>query len=527
MWAMENRTLKGKPYRFNGTKPQQKRAFLRQLLADESQQKTYQKSRQCGVSENSVSEILFLADKYDYKKFMYVFPTHGQMQDFVKTRIEPAIEESPYLKTLITKHKAASVKLKHIKNCDVLFRSGSKASLGEGVDVDGVFFDERDRMSTSILDAFRESLTSSELGYIRDISTPSIPGMGVNLSFEQSDKKHWFVRCTKCGKMQNLSFPESIVKVKVDNRHTFKCKFCGGYDCIDRNDGEWVSEITEVKMPWSGYQVSQLDCSWISADQIIDKKNRMIPQLFFNYVLGKPYIGSNILISQQQLTSSMQRGYDVVSRTGKIVAGVDWGDISWIIIGMITSEEKVLLLHYERMAFSDPEMHHKRVSELLTQFKVDMLVCDAGYGKDRNAELMKRHPGKVWSCVYIPDNSNTRQVENIWNQNLRRVTVNRTVTLKVMARAWTQKEFIYPLSLVMNNPISMVYMSHLKSLAIILEELEENKLWERVGHTGPDHFAHATNYLLIAAYGMMNRPYVSLGFLEGPGSNPSFGKVSI
>jgi hypothetical protein len=243
LWAMEHRTLKGKPYRFDGPKPTQKRLFLQQLLADNSKYKTYQKSRQCGVSENSVSEIFHLADTHDFKKWMYVFPTHFQMNDFVKTRIEPAIEQSDYMMSLMNSRKASSVKLKHIKNCDVFFRSGSKSSIGEGVDVDGVFFDERDRMSTSILDAFRESLSASELGLIRDISTPTIPGMGVNLSYERSDKKHWFVKCTKCGNKQMLSFPDSIVKVKLDNRHTFRCLKCGGIDCIDRVHGEWVPEI--------------------------------------------------------------------------------------------------------------------------------------------------------------------------------------------------------------------------------------------------------------------------------------------
>ena len=34
-WAMKYRTLKGKPYRFRGVKPQQKRAFLQKMLADQ------------------------------------------------------------------------------------------------------------------------------------------------------------------------------------------------------------------------------------------------------------------------------------------------------------------------------------------------------------------------------------------------------------------------------------------------------------------------------------------------------------
>ena len=515
-WAMEYRTLKGKPYRFNGEKPHQQRAFLQQMLADDSKHKTYQKSRQCGVSENSVSEILYLTDKYDYKKFMYVFPTGKQMKDFVQTRIEPAILSSEHITSRLNR-KRDNLNSKQIGKCDIFFRSGSTPGAGEGVDLDGVFFDERDRMVTSILDAFREGLSSSPLALIRDISTPSLPGTGVNLSFEQSDKKYWFVRCTKCGHKQVLTFPESLVYIKDEATYDYKCKKCNGYRCIDRTQGEWVPEIKDTQMPWSGYQVSQLDCAWIAADDIMEKKNRMFPQFFFNYVLGLPYVGSNILIEQRHINNALEGGLEIVKKQGQIIAGVDWGDTSWIVIGMLTdNNKKVMVIHYEKMDYTDPAKHFKRVSELIDEYNIDITVCDAGYGKDRNAALFRLHPKKVFSCNYV-DTYQSKIIENVWMDKRFSVTANRTVALKVMALAWKQGEVVLPKALVVNNQNTLEFFNHMKSLAVKLVEVSETEMpWERIGSMGPDHFAHAFNYMWIAFYRIIKRGYSTIDFLDLP-----------
>jgi len=509
LWTMKHRALKNKPYRFKGKAPNQQRPFLQQMLRDPARYKCYQKSRQAGVSENSVSEVLYLCDIHAYRKWVYVFPTFGQMKDFVQTRVEPAIQSSPYITSLLDKKKN-NVHLKHIKNCDILFRSGSKASAGEGVDADGVFFDERDRMNTNILDAFKEGLSSSDLALIRDISTPSLPGSGVNISFEKSDKKYWFVKCTKCGHKQNLTYPDNLVKIKSENRYTYKCTKCGCVDCIDRSEGEWVPEIVGIQTEVSGYQLSQLDCPWISASEIVAKKDKMFPQFFYNYVLGRPYVGSNLLVLQQHINNCISDKFNIVTKTGKIVAGVDWGDTSWMVIGMLV-EQKVVILYFEKIAFADPEMHIRRVKELFEQFKVDLMVCDSGYGKDRNAVLFKELPaGRVVACNYV-DTRNSRIIDNVWGTSKPAVTSNRTVSLRVMARAWQRQDFIFPQNL-LNNPNALDFFNHLKALAIKLEEVEEGVVFERVGHIGADHFSHACNYLYIGAFKVMGRSYV--GFMQ-------------
>jgi hypothetical protein len=509
-WAQKYRIFKGGPYRFDGSSVYQKRSFLKKLLADTSRKKTFQKSRQCGVTENNVSELLGLCATRRYKKFMYLFPTQKLVQDFVNSRVNPAIQESPEIKRLVDKQRN-SVHLKHIGTCDVFFRGATKGGQGEGTDIDALFIDERDRMKTSVLKAFEEGLSSSAMGYIRDISTPSLPGYGVNISFEQSDKKHWFVRCTKCNEPHNLvtEFPENIVKIRAENKHVLRCLKCGGIDCIDRTAGEWVAQRATAE--WSGYQISQLDCPWIPLDEIMAKREAFIPQLFFNYILGLPYVGSNVLITQQHINNCIESGIHAIQRVGKIVLGVDWGDISWAVIGMITHNDRIMILHFEKICYADPELHIKRISELMDEYKVDIGIGDVGYGKERNAIMMRKYSDKWWACGYMEDLS-SNLVESNWRKKTHIVKANRTITLKVMARAWQKKEFLVPAA-VLYKPDIRIFRDHLVSLAIKLVEDSHMDIVETIGSTGPDHFAHAVNYLYIGAYELLGKNYASLGFL--------------
>ena len=515
LWGEANRTLRGKPYRFDGERLVQQREFLRQPLADDSKYKTYRKSRQCGISENSVTELLYLSLMRPYSKFMYVFPTNSAMKDFCQTRVDTTIATSPIINSLMGKGRN-NIKTKRIGTCDLFFRSGSKSGTGEGVDLDGIFFDERDRMNKDILTAFTESLSSSELGIIRDISTPSLPNTGVDLSFGESDQKYWFVKCNKCGKKQVMTWPDSIVFRKSTGNYVYVCLHCGGVDCLNRREGEWVAKITDTKQKWSGYQISQLDCPWITPDEIMYKKGKFFPQFFYNYVLGIPYVGDNMLITQNVILRCIHAHLPSINASCRIIAGVDWGNISWMVVGAITAQEQIVILHYERISDLDPEAHTNRVTELINSMNIATTVCDSGYGTDRNSILFRRFPSanKVWACTY-PSTKRSKIVDAVWANKKRTCTINRTSALMLMARGWQQGEFILPGVVVNSNPETLTYFKHLKSLAIKMEqEKDDGEVLRSIGNIGDDHYAHATTYLYMAYAKIVGRKFCTAGFLD-------------
>lgn len=571
IWAQYHTRLRGKPYRFEQLLPDGKydlrkptqipkgdkniglrgqRQLLQQPLDDQHPHKAMQKSRQCGASENEVREVLWFGDTHPYTKQVYVFPTFDQVADFSKTRIEEVMKDSPYVKQRmgidpVTGRKIQgedivdNVRLRRIGNSFIFFRSGHTPKAGEGIDCDLVVFDEIDRMHPNVMIAFNETLSSSAYGWRRDVSTPSLPGVGVNATFKDSDQMHWFMKCPHCGHWFTMihDFPKGVIDLSVDTKgrpnHNLHLK----YDFVNEYDthmyvcvkcGEPVSDETRLKGIWRplyphrtsvrGYQISQLYCPWISATQLMKKKkDYALDQLFENYVIGRPYLGDNVMITKGDILrcvdTSIKSPYDF--RRQDISIGTDWGNQSWGVSAMPMPDypEKTLILDIWCIEDSEAEVvdgrksnpHIQRTGEKMRQWEAICGVFDAGYGKDRNFELMQDFPSRVFSCFYPNlSSANTTKVEDVWDEDGGKVSVDRTMTLKVMAKMWRDGKFVIP-KWVADNPLfHEKFIKHLTNLVLIrdIEEDEKTKkeiITERVGTLpGGDHFGHAMNYLTIA-----------------------------
>ena len=570
IWAQYYTRLKGRPYRFEQRLPDGRldlrraneippddpriglrgqRQFLQQPLDDQHRHKAMQKSRQCGASENEVRETLWFADVHPFTKQVYVFPTFDQVADFSKTRIEEVMKESPYIRErmgidpITGKKKSGedvvdNIRLRKLGDSWIFFRSGHTPRAGEGIDCDVVRLDEIDRMHPDILIAFSETLSASAYGWRRDISTPSLPGVGVNASFQKSDQQHWWNRCPHCGHWFSmiLDFPNNVVELPKDSKGNPNHNYHLKYDFIQETDThayicvkckEFISDYTRIMGIWRplyphrkdvrGYQISQLICPWISATELMRKKqDYQLEQLFMNYVIGLPYLGDNVMVTRGDILRCVRMDltnpYDL--RRQGVAQGVDWGNVSWGVNGMIDPDnpEKIILL--DIWSVSDDEAsvsegrkdnpHVRKAAEKLRQWDVVRAVHDAGYGKDRNWELMQDFPGKIFSCFYPSLSSDTtKQVDDQWNEDEYKVNVDRTLTLKLMAKLFRSGRVVIP-RWVAENPLFETFIKHVTNMVIVrdIETDEKTKkeiIKERVGTLpGGDHFGHAMNYLCIA-----------------------------
>lgn len=570
VWAQYYTKLRGKPYRFEQRLPngeldlrlpkdigrhevniglRGQRQFLQQILDDQHPWKTNQKSRQCGASENEVRETLWFGDTQPRTKQAYVFPTFDQVADFSKTRIEEVMKDSPYVKDrmgidpITNKKKPGedvvdNVRLRRIGDSWIFFRSGHTPKAGEGIDVDKVTFDEIDRMHPKVMIAFNETLSSSGYGWRRDVSTPSLPGVGVNASFRESDQQHWFMRCPHCGHWFTLihDFPRCVVELPKDSHGRANHDLHLSYDFIQPEDlyayicmkcENYVSHETRIKGIWRplypqrdrirGYQISQLMCPWISATQLMFKKDDYkLDQLFENYVIGRPYLGDNVMISDSDIMrcvdNNLKNPYDL--NPYNVAQGVDWGNQSWGINGMIHPNNPKQYVLLDIWSVTDQEAHthdgrkdnpHIRMTgEKMRQWNVRRGVFDAGYGKDRNWELMQDFPSRVFSCFYPSLSTDiNRNMDDVWNEDDHKVNVDRTTTLKLMAKMVREGQIVIPYW-VAQNPLFGTFKKHLTNLVLIRdidtdEKTKKEVIKERVGTLpGGDHFGHALNYLSIA-----------------------------
>jgi len=392
--------------------------------------------------------------------------------------------------------------------------------------------------------AFNETLSSSAYGWRRDISTPTLPGVGVNASFSKSDQMHWWMRCPHCGHWFTLihEFPDCVVELPKDSHgnpnHSYHLKYSfiaetdtHAYICVKCR--EFVSDYTRIMGIWRplypyrkdvrGYQISQLICPWISATELMRKKEDYpFEQLFMNYVIGLPYLGDNIMVSRSDILACIDRSltspYDF--RRDGVVQGVDWGNQSWGIDGVRdpNNPERIIILDIWTVSDADAQVvngrkdnpHIRVAGEKMRQWDVALAVMDAGYGKDRNWELAQDFPGRVYSCFYPSLSSDvTKYVDDQWNEDDFKVNVDRTMTLKLMTKMFRDRKIVIP-RWVAENPLFEVFIQHLTNLVLIKEIETDEKtkkevILERVGTLpGGDHFGHAMNYLTIGLRKVQN-----------------------
>jgi len=518
IWAMYHRRIKGFPMTFDyrrymtahPTKQElsRHRPYLLQPLRDMSVHKVYQKGRQVGVSETSITEVLAFLHSHPKTKIIYTFPRDKQLVDFSTTRITETMAETVRMRRVFGTPN--QVYTKRVGDSFLLLRSAWESNLGEGIDADGVVLDEKDRMKEGIDVAFRESLESSPWQLLREVSTPSLPGRGVNATYQVSDQHEWFVKCSKCGAWQPVEFPENVHQEKdypagateyEPATFEYRCRKPRCLGKLDRLVGQWVCKYP-MRKAVRGYLMPQTICTWISATELMQKKvNYKFQQLWENYCLGKVSIGESQLLTDldfERISTnySLQRGRsrgDWLS----ISAGIDWGHLNWVVVigksahnnfdyllGVFVCEDRVRELE----SVKDIEMY-------LLPFEPDIIVADAGYGKDRNAYLLRRFGAdKFYACNYNPSSKASRTFNPVWSETQNKVLVDRTMTLKGTCRTIKERELGCPFP--GSDKYVDLWRKHFLALAPLRQE-EDGEIYETIDATGPDHLAHCTAYSLL------------------------------
>lgn len=481
------------------------RPFMIDPLRDDHEHKVYKKGRQIGISELSLTETLCFLDQHPGKKWLYTFPRDAQLQDFSTTRIAPTLDETPRMKALVGTPN--QVYTKKIGESHLILRSAWEPNLGEGVDAAGLTLDEKDRMKPGVDIAFKESLSSSEFGWVREVSTPTLPNRGVDASWLISDQRHWMMRCSKCGHKQTVGHlnikPQMHIEIGAtelpDNAYEYICEKskCGGV--IDRIRGEWVAKRPSVQSV-RGYHMPQTIAAWISATEVMRKRIKYkFIQLWMNYVLGETSMGDSVMLSDSDFEEA-SAGYDRIWRRTQdwpiITAGIDWGHKNWVIIEGVNTNGRRYLLNAHMFEDSNARELEgvKQVDSFLAPYEPDCIVADAGFGKDRNAYLLRRYgEDRFFACNYNPSEKGGRTFTPVWSDN--KVLVDRTASLKLTCRAVKEREIGFPS---LEHEIIKAVAQHLMALAAIKEEDEDGEIVEVMSSSGDDHLAHALLYSELA-----------------------------
>lgn len=474
----------------------EKRKFLYDIYNDLSPLQVWLKPPQIGATVAQTIKSFYVAAKLN-RQIIYTLPTQGDVQDMVGGSINRIIAQNPVLMSWVKDHD--TVEQKQVGNSAIFYRGTFTAKQAMMIPSGLNIHDEVDASDPAVITQYETRLQAQEDGGWRwYFSHPSLQGHGVDVYWQQSDKKEWFVTCPLCKGQFVLEWPRNVSK----ERQSYICHLCKE-DLPDeaRIQGEWRKTAEGA---FSGYHVSQLMLYNKSAKDILNAFNDPLKdkQYFWNYVLGLPYIGSEDKIPAEVVLKNCR---DTINdQKSRIIIGVDTG-LPWY----ITLANKDGVFYYERLKNIGEEGTTKeydpknRVRELLRRFDKSIVVSDQGGDLTPMRILQQEFSGRVFLCYYRKDRKSNDVIEWGEKEEFGTVRVDRNRMIQIVVEQLREAGRI-----VLNGTRDewTDFAEHFDNIyreKIVVREAKEKDdrtlygaeyVWKR---NGPDHWVHSTLYALV------------------------------
>jgi len=459
------------------------------------------------ISEWAISLAFWCADTRQGGRgnVLYTFPAIAQLGDFVRARIDTAVEESPHLSERVRPLRglqlepgmgakpADNVGLKRVGNSFIYFR-GSNARAGLlSIDADLVIYDEVDRLAPGTLALGAERLGSSLLGWQRYASTPIYPELGIDALWLRSTRNRWHVVCQACSTEQALAFPDNL---REDGQVI--CRACHSDLPPAWLAGRWRPENPDAAMV--GYHVDKFLSPRANLKTLAETGYRILArdetdpskvQEFWNQGLGVPHAPQGGQLSRAEIEACI----------------ADYSLGGWAPTGCTMGVDVGAKLHVRingpsvrpggkpRAAFIGSVHDWSELDSLMKRFDVSTCVADAEPEHHAAREFANRFRGRIWLCHY-PNTATWQHAESaIWDDEEMAVSANRTLTLDATFARIRERRIELPRG-VLDLPEYGAQM--MAPVRVVEADARGDPVARYVEGGRADHFAHAENYVVIA-----------------------------
>ena len=467
-WIYQNKLCNenGSPINFS------QHRFLIEPYLDNSPQQAIIKCSQIGYSTLAILRSFHLA-KYAKANIIHTFPTRRIEKDLVAPKVDPLIMQNPAIKAMVTED---SRNLKKIGDRFIYYRGSYDQTDAISISAHILIADEYDRSNARVLKTYRSRLDDAkrerpELGWEWQFSNPTVPGNGVDVWWNKSDQKHWFVKCSHCNYDYYLKFPENI-NFDTEERVCAKChKSLSNEDLIN---GRWVVKHRDRKI--SGYWLSQMFVPWISASKIIEDSEGD-KEIFHNFTLGLPYVSKDTTVTRESIIKCISPGFN--PRTG-VAIGVDNGVIKHYVIG---NRHGIF-----EIGTTDS---WEEIERLRARYGA-VMVIDALPYPNTQAKLAEKYPGKVFLHYFQQDKKNLGVIR--WDGKV--VKSDRTKIIDAVVAEINSQDVTYN----MTNTALEDYIHHWEAMFRVIEKTPMGTMkpkWQTI-EGRPDHFVFSTLLYRIA-----------------------------
>jgi len=473
-WLDGKKTEKGEPITLVDHE------FQKDLWEDFSPVIAVRKAAQIGISTVFILKCVFLLEKFGYN-IIYTLPTlQNDVRKFVPSKVDPLLEKNGF------KFSRDSMTLKRIGKGFWHFGGTHGEKEGISTQADVVLHDEIDRSNLDVIGTYKSRLGHSQYARRWFFSNPSAPKRGADEWWLKSDQKHWFLKC-ECGKgnfggWQYLNWPENVDYAQ----QRYVCVHCRREITDDmRRNGQWVAKYPSKEI--SGYWMSQMIAPWIPCSSLIEDEQNESQQYFYNFVLGIPHIGADVVVNRELILRNIREG---TPNTANTFMGIDVGQQLHVVIGNLDGIFKIAACDW------------RSVNSLIDLYQPRQIVIDALPETTKAKELRDAHPRRVKLCYYLPPTNRPPKSQDVFEVDLDEQTVSayRTEVVDRVIKDFSDGKidvFIpakEPL-LVGTGKKGESYSEHWESLYLMHDEEKNIYTWE---HSGPDHFVHATVYYWLA-----------------------------
>lgn len=474
-WIRDNKivTEKRLPFEFHNHR------FLIDIMNDWHPLQAGDKGSQVGWTTAMILKTLYAA-KYKGWNIIYTLPTFSDVGEFA-SKINPIIDNNPILGEW-TKDKDTTFQ-KKVGDRFVYYRGTSsnreqkkKMESGTGIMLtsDLNVHDESDRSDQVIMEQYESRLEASEYKGKWYFSNPTVPKTLTQKVWEISDQKHWFVKCSHCGHLQYLDYFRNVDKIA----EIFMCHKCfKEIDDDTRRNGFWVKKYRDRTIA-SGYWIPHMICPWITAKEMIETERTKSKQYFYNFRLGLPYRGSDVIVDKTVILKNIIYGKPNLKT--KNVMGVDTGIIQHYVLGN------------EQGIFKIGKGDWKTVTRLMKTYEV-VSVFDALGDLTKPRKLKEKYWGKIWLSYFKKDKDSPKTIK--WDEEEMAVYADRTKIIQEVIDSFVDGEIKF---YEMRPEDLMEYIEHWETLSQI-EEKDSlgiiRKIWQTEGN---NHFLMATVYFYLA-----------------------------
>lgn len=505
VWAERYRVMKSGPWSFT------RHPWLKQMHDDQNEVIIGQKAAQMGFSEWAIDKTFFWLDILG-EDVLYLLPnSKPDSSDFSIGRFEPALDLSEHIGNMFSDTK--NVGMKKAGKAILYIRGSRSESQLKSIPTGRIVYDEFDEMAPTVRALAQERMSGQTSRQELLISTPTIPDFGINAEFLASDQKHFFFKCPRCGKWEELTYEKDEPSSIIITAERFNDPSVNDSHLVCKNTGKRLEH--ESKPEWlesaiwvpqhdntiiSGYHINQLYSTAAHPSKFAIAKlrgdtNPAFAQEFAKSKLGSPYIETGSRVTDQELKEATRPYHQVHQwQGGMTFMGVDVGTrlhyevCEYQITGQgidinNMAKSKVLKAGFVK--------DFEELDHLMAAFHIIHCVIDANPERRKATEFAERHLGRVSLCYYIVGLSNANPI--VIQPEILAVKVDRTSWLDLTLSRFRDGTKTIPVD------VSEEYAPHMKALVrryniAVNGDISANY----VNASTADHLAHAANYCEIA-----------------------------